>query len=107
MDQMFAQCAAPFKVSTKVVWGLSDLRLFVLSACALLPPDTFREQNCGVLTVNRMMVVICVEADVFYFIPKLFLFHLIFTGNMFPLLTPSYLLFRPSVCVQDLLEAFQ
>lgn len=36
MDQMFAQCAASFKVSTKVVWGISDLHLFVLSACALL-----------------------------------------------------------------------
>lgn len=36
MDQMFAQCAASFKVSTKVVWGISDLHLFVLSVCALL-----------------------------------------------------------------------
>lgn len=45
MDQMFAQCAAPFKVSTKVVWGLSDLRLFVLSVCALLPLHMFGKQN--------------------------------------------------------------
>lgn len=43
MDQMFAQCVAPFKVSTKVVWGLSDLRLFVLPACALLPLDILRK----------------------------------------------------------------
>lgn len=42
MDQMFAQCAAPFKVSTKVVWGLFDLRLFVLSGCALLLLDILR-----------------------------------------------------------------
>lgn len=43
MDQMFAQCAAPFKVSAKVVWGLSDLLLFVLPACALMPLDILRK----------------------------------------------------------------
>lgn len=43
MDQMFAQCAAPFKVSAKVVWGLSDLCVFVLSVYALLPPNTCRK----------------------------------------------------------------
>lgn len=39
MDQMFAQCEAPFKVSTKVcvcVGELSDLHLFVFLAHALL-----------------------------------------------------------------------
>lgn len=39
MDQMFAQCAAPFKVSTKVACGgggASDLHLFVFVAHALL-----------------------------------------------------------------------
>lgn len=39
MDQMFAQCEAPFKVSTKVcVWGwaLSELHVFVFLARALL-----------------------------------------------------------------------
>lgn len=44
MDQMFAQCAALFKVSTKVVWGLSDLHFFVLLACMLL---TFWESKMG------------------------------------------------------------
>lgn len=43
MDQMFAQCATPFKVSTKVVWRLSDPRVFVLPAYALLPLDILRE----------------------------------------------------------------
>lgn len=37
MDQMFAQCAALFKVSTKVVKGLSDFCVFVLLVGVLLP----------------------------------------------------------------------
>lgn len=44
-----------FKVSTKVVWGLSDLHLFVLSACALVLLDILRKSNGSF----EMWIVIC------------------------------------------------
>lgn len=46
MDQMFAQCAAPFKVSTKVLGGGdSDLHLFVFLALGLLRRVVFFQMS--------------------------------------------------------------
>lgn len=77
MDQMLAQCAALFKVSTKVVKGLSDFCVFVLSV-SVLSPSVISMINYKVLDMKWTAMVFALDT-VFQ------LFQIIFSLGEMPL----------------------